>query len=81
MLFMMKSLDLWSITALTLGVAAVVKLTTAMQVNSAFSLLSFAVFAFGMLSIYSTVLSSVKAKRKRAYAKIQRQVTNRYELN
>ena len=51
------------------------------EAASTLGLLSFALFALGLLKIYSTVISSINAKRKLAHAKIQSQVANRYDRN
>lgn len=78
---MIKFSNFLSIVAFALGFAAIMISVPATQVNSALGLLSLALFALGLLRVYSTLISSISAKRKRAYAKIQRRVVNRYEQN
>lgn len=49
--------------------------------SSTLGLLSFAIFALGLLKVYSVVIASISARRKQAYAKIQRPAANRYYQN
>jgi hypothetical protein len=72
---MLKTPHLRSIIALTLGLAVVVNLATATHMNSIFVLLCLALFALGLLHIYFTLISAIRASRKPAYLKIRRQVS------
>ena len=46
-----------------------------------FILFSFALFSLGLLKLYSTLVSSIRAKRKLAYLKTWRDVPNRHARN